>query len=443
MAYGRTGSLPGHAMSGVDGTSAVLASAVRRAAWRIIPFVALGYFVNFMDRSGAAFAALQMNKDLGLSATQFGWAGSIFFIAYTIFEIPSNLAMNRFGARRWIARIMITWGLAACANALVVGANSYYFIRFLLGAFEAGFFPGVILYLSLWFPAQYRTRMLALFAVAAPVSQLVSAPISVGLLELHGLLGLSGWQWMFLIEGLPAILLGLAALLVLSDTPAKAAWLPEAERNALVSALNEEKLDRPRHRIQDGFTDARIWLLSGITFCFTIGSTGLGLWLPLILKGHGLSNLAIGALSMIPYFVGAIGTLAFAQYVDRSGKRVLALAITLVMGLVGLVLSTRTNDLGLSLVSLTLAITGIVTARTVFYTIPQRFLIGGAAASGLALVNSVGSIGGIVGPVAVGWLKDATGSYQSGLLAMGGVLVLALVLTGCLKLMLDRQTARG
>ncbi|HEY0266044.1 MAG TPA: MFS transporter [Rhizomicrobium sp.] len=419
----------------------VLSSAIRRAAWRLIPFVALGYFINFMDRSGAAFAALQMNSELGLTATQFGWAGSVFFIAYTIFEVPSNLALHRFGARRWIARIMITWGIAACANALAVGPNSYYAIRFLLGAFEAGFFPGVILFLTLWFPAQYRTRMLALFAVAAPVSQLFSAPISVGLLEMHGLLGLAGWQWMFLVEGLPAILLGIAALWVLSDSPEKARWMPENERRALAGALAAERLDRPRHRAWEGFTDLRVWVLSGITFCFTIGSTGLGLWLPLILKGHDLSNLMIGALSMIPYFVGAIATLAFARYVDRTGRRVFGLALTLVLGLLGMVLSTRFTALSPALFSLTLAITGIVTARTVFYTIPQRFLAGGAAASGLALINSVGSIGGIVGPVTIGWLKDWTGSYQAGLLAMSVVLVAALALTWVVGRMLRDRAA--
>ena len=355
-----------------EGETPLLKSAIRRAAWRIIPFVGLGYLINFMDRTSVGYAALQMNQQLGLTATEFGWGAGLFFVTYCLLEVPSNLAMRRFGARRWIARIMITWGIAAAANGFVTGPLSFYAVRFVLGAFEAGFFPGIIWYISIWFPGRYRTTMLALFAVAAPVSQFVGAPISAGLLQMSGVAGLAGWQWMFLIEGIPAILVGIAALWVLSDTPADASWMPEEERDVLMKALAGDVHDRPHSNMRDTFRDPRAWIMAGITFCFTIGSYGVSLWLPLILKGHDLSTLTIGWLSMLPYAAATIATLAWARYVDRTGKRTFSLICALTLGLLGLLASTRFPSLIPALLSLTAALAGMIAARTIFLHDPAN-----------------------------------------------------------------------
>ena len=274
------------AAAGTDpNVKAVEDAAIRKAMWRLVPILMLGYFFNYIDRTSVGFAALQMNRELGLTATQFGWGAGIMFASYCLLEVPSNMAMYRFGARRWLARIMITWGLAAAATAFAVGPLSFYGLRFLLGVFEAGFFPGVIWYLSVWFPARSRTRVLAWFMAATPLSSLIGGPVSSSLLEMHGVLGLSGWQWMFIVEGLPACILGVLCLTTLSDSPKDAAWLTAEERAALTSALNRERRESPRHKLVEALRDRRVLVLAGITFAFTIGSYGVGIWLPLILKG--------------------------------------------------------------------------------------------------------------------------------------------------------------
>ncbi|MCJ2144762.1 MFS transporter [Methylobacterium sp. E-066] len=413
---------------------AVEDAAIRKAMWRLVPILMLGYFFNYIDRTSVGFAALQMNRELGLTATQFGWGAGIMFASYCLLEVPSNMAMYRFGARRWLARIMITWGLAAAATAFAVGPLSFYGLRFLLGVFEAGFFPGVIWYLSVWFPARSRTRVLAWFMAATPLSSLIGGPVSSSLLEMHGVLGLSGWQWMFIVEGLPACLLGLLCLALLSDAPKDAAWLTPEERAALTDALARERHESPRHRLGEALRDRRVLALAGITFAFTIGSYGVGIWLPLILKGHGLSTLTIGFVSAIPYFFATVAMLLWARVADRTGRKLLNMALALSCGVVGLVMSVLVTSLVPALVGLTLALIGTISARTVFYTIPQTFLTGAAAAGGLAFINSVGAAGGFVGPFMVGWLKDATGSYDAGMLGMAVVLMLALGLNGLLVL---------
>ena len=399
----------------------------------------LAYFFNYIDRTSVGFAALQMNSALGLSATEFGWGAGIMFASYCLLEVPSNMAMYRFGARRWIARIMITWGLAAAATAFATGPTSFFVIRFLLGVFEAGFFPGVIYFISIWFPAELRTKVLAIFMAGTPLSSLIGGPVSASLLQMDGILGFDGWQWMFLLEGLPAVLLGVACLWVLADTPKQATWLTAAERETLITELDAEKHERPKKDLLGALRDIRVVILTGITFAFTIGSYGIGIWLPLILKGHGLGNLAIGFVSAIPYFFATIGMLVWAWVVDRSGRKLLNLAIALACGAVGLILSIVSSSLVPALAGLTIALVGTISARTVFYTIPQSFLTGAAAAGGLAFINSVGAAGGFVGPFMVGWLKDATGSYSAGMLGMAAVLGVSLVLTGCLHLAMRRR----
>jgi MFS transporter, ACS family, tartrate transporter len=416
----------------------LLASAISKNTWRLVPLLGLAYLFNYLDRTSVGFAALQMNKDLGLSATQFGWGAGILFFSYCVLEVPSNMMMYRFGARRWLARIMITWGLAAAATAFAVGPYSFYAIRFLLGVFEAGFFPGVIWYISIWFPEKYRTSVLALFMAATPLSSLLGSPISASLLGLDGFLGFAGWQWMFFIEGLPACVLGILCLVLLADTPEQARWLTERERQALLFALAGDKHDKPKKDLWAAMKDTRVLMLTAITFAFTIGSYGIGIWLPLILKNHGLSNMEVGWLTAVPYLFATIGMLFWARLVDRKGQKIYNLMAALILGAVGLALSVVFTSLVPALACLTLALVGTISARTVFYTIPQGFLTGAAAAGGIAFINSVGAFGGFVGPYMVGFLKDATGSFDAGMIGMAVILIIATGIAGALKLVTQK-----
>jgi ACS family tartrate transporter-like MFS transporter len=408
--------------------------ALRKAAWRLIPLLALAYFFNYLDRTSVGFAALTMNKDLGLTATQFGWGAGVMFFGYCLFEVPSNLAMYRFGARRWMARIMITWGIAAAATALAVGPNSFYLIRSILGIAEAGFFPGVIFYLSTWFPPQYRTRVLTWFTLAVPLSSLIGGPVSTALLQVDGWLGLKGWQWMFIIEGLPACLLGFVTLKILADKPADAKWLTKEECMALQKmAAGDNATKQAKNSLGSALKDVRIYILGLITFSFTIGSYGIGIWLPQILKGHGLSTMTTGWISAIPYFFVAIGMLLWARRVDKSGRRILNLAVACILSGLGLIFSIAFDQLVPALAGITLALVGTNAARSIFYTIPSRFLSGQAAAGGIALINTMGAMGGFVGPYLVGYLKDATGSFKAGMIGLAVVLAIATLLTFSLQ----------
>jgi MFS family permease len=416
-----------------------LRSAMQKNTLRLLPILMLAYFFNYIDRTSVGFAALQMNKDIGLSATQFGWGAGIMFFSYCLLEVPSNMAMYHFGARRWIARIMITWGLAAAATAFAVGPISFYILRFLLGVFEAGFFPGVIWFLSIWYPTQSRTKVLAWFMAATPLSSVVGGPAAVSLLAMDGIGGIAGWQWMFIVLGLPAAFLGVACLWLLADEPKDATWLTTAERDALTSALASEKHEKPKKDLLAALKDVRVLILTGITFSFTIGSYGIGIWLPLILKGHNLSNMMIGWVSAIPYIFATVGMVAWAAVVSRSGRKIVNLVLALVLGAVGLILSVVFSSLIPAVAALSLALIGTISARTIFYTIPQGFLTGAAAAGGLAFINSVGAAGGFVGPFMVGWLKDTTGSYDAGMIGLAAVLGVAILLAASLKLVIKEQ----
>ena len=423
----------------VDEVAALRASALRKNAWRMMPILTLAFVFNYIDRTSVGFAGLTMNKDLGLTATEFGWAAGVLFIGYCLFEIPSNLALHRFGARRWLARIMITWGLAAAATALVVGPNSFYIARFVLGVAEAGFFPGAAYLLACWFPAQYRTRVLALLSMAVPLSSVIGGPFSVLLLELNGLAGLKGWQWMFVVQGLPACLLGILVLVMIRDTPQEAHWLSPAERDAVTSMLQEERRDRPTASLRAVFTDPRVLMLAAIQFGFVVCSYGVGIWLPIILKGLGLTNLATGFISAIPYICATIALLIWARHVDRGGSKIGNLAAACFLTGVGLVCSVVTGSLLPSLIGLTLALMGATSARALFWAIPTRFLTGAAAAGGLAFINSIGAVGGFVGPFAMGWLKDVTGSFTTGLIGLACLGVLAGLLTLSLRLLVQEE----
>ncbi|HEV7982759.1 MAG TPA: MFS transporter [Xanthobacteraceae bacterium] len=409
---------------------------LEKIAWRIVPLLTLAYVVNYLDRTNIGFAALTMNQDLGFTATQFGVGAGILFVGYTVFEIPSNLALYRFGARRWIARIMITWGIVSALTALVVGVKSYYLARFALGVAEAGFFPGVAYYFAAWFPTQYRTRMLAWFLVAIPLSSVIGGPISGMLLELDGAFGLRGWQWLFIAEGLPAIILGVAVLRMLADRPETATWLSPKEREILQAMLDAERRERPKSSLATALSDVRVIILAVVQFGFTLGSYGVGIFLPQIIKTGGQSNIVVSFLAAIPYIFASVGMIWWAWHVDRTGKKIGNLTIACGVAALGLAASVLSGNLVVALAALTVALVGITSARAIFWPIPTRFLSGVGAAAGLAFINSIGTAGGFAGPYLMGFLKDFTGSFTAGLLAMAGILLLTTLLAACLKLVI-------
>jgi MFS transporter, ACS family, tartrate transporter len=409
---------------------------LRKNAWRLLPLLTFAYIINYLDRTNISFAALTMNKDIGLTATQYGRGAGIFFLAYCLFEVPSNLALYRFGARLWIARIMITWGLLSVAMVLVSGVWSFYIVRFLLGVAEAGFFPGIAFYLAMWFPAQYRARILAGFLVGIPFSTVIGAPVSGLLMELDGLWGLAGWKWLFIVEGFPAVIFGVVVARVLADRPETASWLSPEERTTLTAMLAAEPRERVRTGIWATIKDARVLICAAIQFGFTLGSYGVLFWLPQMIKASGVSNLTVSVLTAIPYAFATAAMIWWALIVDKSGKKISNLAITCGLGAAGLVISVLSGSLYIGLLGLTIALIGITSARAIFWTIPTRFLTGVGAASGLAFINSIGVMGGYFGPELMGSLKDLTGGYFAGLLAMAAILAVATLLAASLKLLI-------
>ena len=422
-----------------SGSDAVLQSAIRKAALRFVPLLTIAYLFNYLDRTSIGFAALTMNQQLGLSAGQFGFAAGIFFLGYSLFEIPSNLLLYRFGARRWLARIMITWGLVSAATALVVGPNSFYAARLLLGIAEAGFFPGVTFFLAAWFPAQYRTRMLAWFLVGIPASSLVGAPVCGMLLQMNGIWGLAGWQWLFIVVSLPCIPLGLLTLRLLADRPQTATWLTPNERDVLDNVLASEVRERPHSSLLAALKDTRVLILAGIQFGFTLGSYGIGIWLPLILKEYHLTNFAIGWIAAIPYVFATAGMIFWARHVDQKGRRVVNLAIACFLGGAGLVAPILSGSLAVALLGFSAALVGVTAARAIFWAIPTRFLTGVAAAGGLAFINSIGTVGGFAGPSMMGFLREFSGSYVVGLIAVAAIMIAAAVASMSLKLVMTKE----
>ena len=421
------------------GPDAVLQSATRKAALRFVPLLTIAYLFNYLDRTSLGFAALTMNKQLGLSASQFGLAAGILFLGYCLFEVPSNLLLYRFGARRWLARIMISWGIVSAATIFVVGPNSFYAVRLLLGVAEAGFFPGVTYFLAAWFPAQYRTRMLAWFLIGIPLSSLIGGPVCGMLLQMDGIWGFAGWQWLFLGVSLPCIPLGVLTLWLLADRPETAAWLSSDERDVLRDVLASEVRERPHSSLLAAVMDSRVLILAAIQFGFTLGSYGIGIWLPLILKEYHLSTLAIGWTVAIPYLFASAGMILWARYVDRKGRRVVNLAITCFLGGAGLVAPILSGSLAVALMGFSVALVGVTAARAIFWTIPTRFLTGVAAAGGLAFINSIGTVGGFVGPSMMGWLKEFSGSYVVGLTAVAAIMIAATVASMSLKLVVSKE----
>ncbi len=417
-----------------------------KVAWRVLPILVLAYILNYVDRTNISVAALTMNKAVGLTASQFGTGAGLLFLGYCLFEIPSNLALHRFGARMWISRIMISWGLVSAAMAFVTGANSFYGLRFLLGVAEAGFFPGVAYYLSYWFPSRFRARILAWFLVSIPASSLIGAPLAGLLLRLDGAAGLAGWQWLFLVEALPCVVIGLVLAAVLPNQPEQASWLtPEERRIAIRTLAAEAQLARARPNMLVRFGsvlgDRRVWLLGAIYLGFSTGSYGVQIWLPLIVKQAAFSDTAVSLLVAIPYLFSVLGMIFWAWFVDRHGHRVLNVIVTCAVASAAFVMALVSPGFVPALASLTVALLCLNAARAVFWAIPSLYLTGAAAAGGLALISSIGTLGGFLGPAIVGWLKDWTGSFDAGLLALAGFLALASVLAACLPR--DREPGLG
>jgi MFS transporter, ACS family, tartrate transporter len=418
-----------------DARRAVIARVTRR----LIPFAFLCYVVAYIDRVNVGFAASALQRDLGLSDTQYGIGAGLFFLGYCLFEIPSNLILERVGARRWIARIMIGWGIASMGMMFVWDASSFYVARIILGLAEAGFFPGIVLYLTYWVPAAERARTGALFMMAAPVSIIIGAPISAALLALDGWLGLRGWQWLFLIEGLPAVILGFFALRVLTDRPRDAAWLPANEREWLTRTMDAEAARRVatgHSSLLRSLTSGRVWLLCGVYFLNTVNTYGIFLWLPKMLaEAAGSKGFGISLLTAIPFTAALVAMVLVGRHSDRTGERkkhVAACALTAAAGL--LLAVTFRHNIWLLVLSFTLSQMGQRSVMSVFWTIPPIFLGGMGAAAGIGLINAVGNLGGAVGPSLMGALRDFTGAYTTGLLVLAGALVVEAIVVMMLRI---------
>lgn len=396
---------------------------MRKVGLRLIPFLVLCYFISYVDRVNVGFAALTMNKDIGLSATAFGIGGSLFFIAYVLLEVPSNLAMERFGARRWIARIMISWGLVGVISAFVTGPISFSIVRFLLGAAEAGFFPGVILYLTYWFPKAYRARIVAMFMVAIPLSSFLGSPLSAALLALDGAAGLHGWQWLLIAEAIPAVLLGLATLWVLPDRPAQAGFLNAEERNWLEQSLETERRSASARHAGHGsiwsvLTNKQVWLLAIIYCGSSATSNSLSLWMPQILKEFGLSNIETALLNMIPFGIASVFMIYWGMRADKSGERIWSTALPLALTSLSFALTLLTGSLTITLVLLSLVLLGNYAIKGPFFALATETLSPAEAAAGIAAINTLAHLGtgGITSTI--GFLRQATGSFPVALLPL-------------------------
>ena len=406
---------------------------IRRVTLRLVPFLVLCYFVAYLDRVNVGFAKLTMSKDIGLSETAFGLGAGIFFLAYFIFEVPSNLFLEKFGARKWIARIMLSWGILSGAMAFVGGEYSFYFVRVLLGFAEAGFFPGIIFYLTLWFPAAERARIIGLFMAAIPLSSVIGAPVSGALLGLEGWMGMHGWQWLYILEAAPAVILSLVVFFYLTDKPADAQWLAANERNWLMNRLASEQRQREAVRhygVIETLLNPRVLGVALVYFGAVACNYGFSFFLPTIVKGFGLSNLQTGFVTALPYIVGTVGMIYWGRRSDRRKERKGHAAIALFIAAAGLGISTLLPDPVLKMIAFSVAGFGIFACLPVIWTLPTAYLSGAAAAGGIAAVNSIGNLSGFFGPYAMGYIKDQTGSYNGGLwcLAAAGLVGMGIVL---------------
>jgi ACS family tartrate transporter-like MFS transporter len=401
--------------------------------WRLVPLLMGLYVLAYIDRINVGFAALTMNDDIGLNSYIYGWGAGIFFLGYCLFELPSNLILARVGARRWIARILFTWGTLSTCMAFVQGPNSFLIMRFLLGVAEAGFFPGVVFYLTFWFPARYRARIISAFMLSIPVSIAIGAPLSTWILQMDGLYGVKGWQWLFIIEGIPAVLATFAVLRYLTDSPAKATWLTTDEKAWLEHEMASDRevagATQQSHSLRAVFTTPAIRALSFVYFGATGANIGLSSFLPQIIKQHGYTNLQVGFLTSLPYIVGCIGMLVIGYWSDKTKERRLFVIGTMLLASTGLYLAGVFGGTIYSILALALAAVGILGLKGPFWPLPAAYLSGTAMAGGIAFINMVGNLGGFVGPYAIGWIKQSTGSFEGGLYALAGLSLAAALVT--------------
>ena len=417
----------------------------RKVFWRIIPFCFALYIISYIDRANIGYAALQMNAELALSSQAFGFAAGIFFIGYFLFEVPSNVALLKFGPRKWIARILLSWGVVSMLTAFVQTAAQLYVLRFLLGVAEAGFFPGIILYLTLWFRTKEQATVIALFTAAIPVSYILGGPMSTLIMEHVSGFGLSGWRWMMLIEGVPALLGGIATYWLLTDRPDQATWLSEPERTWLANEMETEHApaaNRPTLGTFAAITHPKVLYLGVIYFAYQCGSLGIGYWLPQIVKGLSseASTFEVGLISTLPYIVATIGMVLWSRHSDKQGERYLHTALpllvaTLTLGAIGLAANTF---VAVALISV--ALTGLYAFKAPFWALPGLFLSRNTAAIAIAAINSVGNLGGFAGPYMIGLVKDATGSAIAGLIFLAGLIFVAFMMVWLAWLSSDART---
>jgi MFS transporter, ACS family, tartrate transporter len=418
-------------------------SAMRKIYIRLLPFAVLSYFLAYVDRINVSFAALTMRDDLQMSATAYGFALGTFYWAYFIFEVPSNVAMEKVGARLWIARIMITWGLLACATAYVAGATSFGIVRFLLGAAEAGFFPGIVLYFTYWFPSYHHARIVSGFLIGLPIAVAAGAPLSTALLGLDGLLDLKGWQIMYLAEGIPTLLIGIVTLFVLTDRPAQAKFLTQEEKAWLQARLDAERTAKEAVRsftLWQSMIDTKVLLLSLNYLGIVTASLGMLFFIPQIIKSIGVtSNMTVGWLTMVPYICGGVGLVVWGFVSDRMNERRWNLLLACIVSTGGLVMAGMTMGTWWALAGMSIAAVGFYGSKGPFWAMPPMFLTGTAAAAGIAWINSIGNLGGFFGPWYVGVMKDATGSFSGGLY---GLALLGLISAFVCAFFLHIPTAR-
>lgn len=410
--------------------------AYRTITWRIMPFLFLCYVLAYVDRVNVGFAKLQMQQDLGMSDSVYGLGAGIFFLGYFLFEVPANMILQRIGARRWIGPLMMAWGVVSACTLFVNSAGSFYVLRFLLGVIESGFFPGVILYLTYWFTQKRRARMVALFMSAVPISGIVAGPISGWILSRMADTGrLSGWQWLFLLEGIPSVLVGLVTLVFLTDRPSDATWLTEDQKRLVLRGLDEEDARKRQaggsgHRLVDAFRSLPVWLLSLAYFGMAGGNYGITFWLPQIIKDTITTDpQAIGWISIIPWTASIIAMNLWGHHSDKTGERRWHLALAATVGAAALAASAIPGISGpAGIAALTIAASAIMCQFAVFWALPTSILSGSAAAAGIAWINSIGNLAGYASPHAVGFIRDETHSMLPALLALAGLQVVTAVI---------------
>ena len=419
---------------------------LKKITWRIVPFVMFAYFIAFFDRINIGFAALTMNQDLGFSSTVFGLGAGMFFLGYFLTDIPSNIILQKVGPRIWLARIMISWGAIASCMIFVETATGFYILRFLLGVAEAGFFSGIILYLSTWFPIKRRAQVIALFMAAAPISSMLGSPLAGTILSLHGVLGLKGWQLMFMIDSLAAILLGIFTFFYLNDRPEKNRWLTAKETNWLITTLAEEnkgKSNQEKTSIWKGLTDIRVLTLAIVYFGTSAGLYSLNIWSPQFIKSFGLTTLQIGFINAIPAALSIVAMIQWARHSDKTKERTWHVVSACLFACVGFVLAGSAHSLPLAIFALVIANIGISSCKPPLWSIPSLFLRGPAAAAGLAAINSIGNLGGFAGPALIGWLKETTGDFSLALYCVAGMLVVSALLTLSIEINRKRQAVNN